>query len=436
MAVRVVIPKMGMNMEEGTLAEWLVGDSQLVAVGQPIFRMTTDKIDCEVEAEAAGILRHLVPEETTVPAGGVVACILAAGEELPPEFADLAASLTGKRGPEMGTAASTPPAGATSTGEFVRATPAARRLARELGVELARVPTADVRVTENDVRRYAESVATRLKVTPVAQRIAEEHGVNLAAVAGSGPGGRITREDVEQALAAGTLAAAQETVIPFKGVRRTIAERMHQSLLSMAQLTITMEVDMTEAARMLSQLRQEWEPQGIHLTYTDTVVKATATALREHPRLNATLEGEVLRLLPEINVGVAVALDDGLIVPVIPQADARPLKEISRLNRELADKARAGRLTIDEISGGTFTVTSLGMYDVDTFTPIVNPPQAAILGIGCVKETPAFAGEQVVRRHTMNLSLSFDHRLVDGAPAAQFLRRVRDILERPYLLLV
>jgi pyruvate dehydrogenase E2 component (dihydrolipoamide acetyltransferase) len=400
----VVLPKMGMTMTEGTLAQWLAPDGTHVDKGQPIFKMVTEKINTEVEAETSGILRHLVAEDTTVPAGAVVGCLLAEGEELPADLARMAAAVTA---PAVGAApaAAAPsrtggPAPARASGEFVRASPLARRLA-------------------------------------------EEAGIDLSQVTGTGPGGRILQEDVERAIAAGgeapaAAAAPSGHTIPFKGVRRTIAQRMHESLQTMAQLTITMEVDVTEAGRTcreLSAREQAESGQGVSVTYTHAIVRAAALALAEHPRLNASLEGDVIRLPDEVNVGVAVALDEGLIVPVVRDADRKSLREIAVEARELSEKARQGALSVDEVTGGTFTVTTLGMYDVDVFTPIVNPPQCAILGVGRVKEVPAFDGDQVVRRSVVNLSLSFDHRVVDGAPAADFLRSVKHYLEQPETLL-
>jgi pyruvate dehydrogenase E2 component (dihydrolipoamide acetyltransferase) len=399
----IVLPKMGMTMTEGTLAQWLVPDGAPVDKGQPIFRMLTEKINADVEAEVSGILRHLVAEDSTVPAGAVVGCILAQGEELPAELVEMAAAAAAPAAAAPAPAASAAGRSALPTraaGEFVRASPLARRLA-------------------------------------------EEAGIDLSQVEGTGPGGRILQEDVERAIAARREAPAAATppagrTIPFKGVRRTIAQRMHESLQTMAQLTITMEMDVTEAGRMCQELSERWQAEpggGVSVTYTHAIVKAAALALAEHPRLNSTLEGDVIRLLDEVNVGVAVALDEGLIVPVVREADHKPLRQIAVEARELSEKARQGTLTVDEVTGGTFTITTLGMYDVDVFTPIVNPPQCAILGVGRVKEVPAFEGDQVARRSVLNLSLSFDHRVVDGAPAADFLRRVKHYLEHPDLLL-
>lgn len=453
MATPVIMPTLGMTMQEGTLQEWLVADGDRVSKGQPIYRLSTEKIDADVEAEADGILRQLVAPDTTVPTGAVVGCILAEGEALPAEFLEIAQRLTA--GPPSATTAQAPATAAPSavaqtapSAAGAPASPAARRLARELGVDLAHVTATGPggRITEEDVRRAAEArpaaATAEVRASPIAKRLAEEHGISLTSITGTGPGGRIVKEDVEKAIAERAAAAAEPSpaaaevaTFPFRGMRRTIAERMHQSLQSMAQLTLTMDSDMTEALKMVSQIREEWRRQGVQITYTDVVIKAVAIALTEHPRLNSVLDGDVIRVLPQINVGVAVALDEGLIVPVVKDADKKSLREISHDVHELVRKAQSNSLSVDEVSGGTFTITSLSNYDIDIFTPIINPPQAAILGVGRIREVPAFEGDQVVRKSMMYLSLSFDHRLLDGAPAAQFLRRVRNLLERPFLLL-
>ena len=420
-------------MTEGTLTHWLVADGERVEKGQPIFQMSTEKINNEVEAEEAGILRHLVAEDATVPAGAVVGCLLAEGEELSAEFEAMVAAAAEARAAAAATAAE-PAAPAPAT--------AGPRPA----------PRAPARVASSAASAEAEF----RPVSPLARRLADELGVELSQVVGTGPGGRIVKEDIERAAAgkeAPPAAPPAGEVVPFKGMRRTIAQRMHESLQTMAQLTITTEVDMTEAAKLRDQLVEDWQREGIRPTYTDLVLKAVALALREHPRVNATLEGESIRLLSEVNVGLAVSLDEGLIVPVVKDADKKSLKQIAAETADLSERARADALSVDEVTGASFTVTSLGMYGVDTFTPVVNPPQAAILGVGRIREVPGFLarddsaqtggrpaasdgrGEQVVRRSVMDLSLSFDHRLLDGAPAAQFLGRVRALLERPSHLL-
>lgn len=467
MASPILIPKLGMSVTEGTVAQWLVPDGAKVEKGQVVYFLVTEKIEMEIEAEDAGYLRQLVPADTTLPAGAVVGCILAEGEELPEEYRAVAAATTTAAAaapsaapavqPRATAAAPTP--APSPPAEGLRSSPAARRLARELNVELAAVTGSgpEGRITEEDVRRHAEArtAAPRAEVlaSPLAKRLAQEYGIDLATIRGSGPGGRVVQEDVEQAVASRQAAAAAPAAeapsavaaaagpkagetIPFRGMRRTIAQRLQQSLQEMAQLTLSMEVDMTEAANLLNQIREEWRRQGLHVTYTDLIVRATAIALTEFPLLNSTLDGETIHLLPEVNIGVAVALEEGLIVPVVRRTNEKSLREIGTLVHELAQRTREGRLTVDDVTGGTFSITSLGMYDVGIFTPIINPPQAAILGVGVIKEVPAFQDNQVVRRSVMNLSLSFDHRLVDGAPAAEFLRRIKRLLERPYLLLV
>jgi pyruvate dehydrogenase E2 component (dihydrolipoamide acetyltransferase) len=273
----------------------------------------------------------------------------------------------------------------------------------------------------------------------MAKKRAREHGIDLAEVTGTGPGGRITEKDVLAFLEAREKAPPPEVaappkaarIIPFVGMREMIAERMTQSLQTMAQVTLHTEVDATELVKLREQLKQEFD-----LTYTDLIIKAVAKALQAHPLLNATLVGDEIHLLEEIHIGVAVALEDGLLVPVVRDADKKSLQEIAQETRRLARGAREGTLTVDEVTGSTFTITNLGAYGVDGFTPIINPPEVAILGVGRIVERPAIHEDQIVRRSTMVLSLTIDHRIVDGAPGAEFLSTVREILESPYRLLV
>ncbi len=398
MAIPVVLPKQGMTMEEGTLERWLAADGASVTVGQPLFEMSTEKIESEIEADATGTVVHLVAEGTTVPAGSVIGVILAPGEELTGDYAAV------RRAYEQG--APTTPAAAKAPAE----------------------PTAT-----------RQGSGAFVPASPLARRLAAQHGVDLSSVRGSGPGGRIVKEDVEAAIAergggrepAAATGETQARVIPFRGMRRAIAERMTQSLREMAQVTLITEADVTDVERLCRDLSRRWRAERVVVTPAHAVVRAVALALRDHPRLNATLAGDDIRLNPSINVGFAVALDDGLIAPVVRDADRSTLKDIARVTEELAARARGGRLGPDDVTGGTFTVTSLALYDVDAFTPIVNPGQTAILGLGRIRDAAAFEGERVVKRRSMTLSLTFDHRVVDGAPAAQFLRRVRQLLERP-----
>ncbi len=380
MAVKVIMPKLGMAMTEGTVVKWLKPDGARVEKGERIAVVMSKKITYEIEAPASGILRHAAAEKEVKAVGEVIAYIAEPGEVIP---------------------------------------------------ELEKVPTAPP-VAEAP----AEAPAPKeILATPAAKRLAKEHGVDLSQIKGTGPGGRITEKDVlafvEARKAPPPPPRPPAKVIPFIGMRQAIAERMTQSLQTMAQVTITTEIDATEMVRMREQLKGEFD-----LTYTDMVVKAAAMALRKHPILNSTLIGEEIHLLEEIHIGVAVALEEGLIVPVVRDADKKSLREIASETRRLAEGARAGTLTVDEVTGSTFTVTNLGMYGVDVFTPIINPPEVAILGVGRIVEKPVCWQGQIVPRAMMHLSLTFDHRIVDGAPAADFLRTVKEILENPYRLLL
>jgi pyruvate dehydrogenase E2 component (dihydrolipoamide acetyltransferase) len=266
-------------------------------------------------------------------------------------------------------------------------------------------------------------------VVPAARRLAQERGVDLCLVQGSGPGGRILVEDVEKAEQGDGTAPSQTVAIT--GIRRTIATRMLQSLQTMAQVTLTTEADVTELVKLREALLSEWRPHRIRPMDQDLILKATAAALEEHPRLNAALVRDEIRILKEVNVGVAMAVPDGLMVPVVRDADGKDLLAIAKEVRELADKSRKGNLAVDDMMGASFTVTSLAGYGIDAFTPIIDPPQVAILGVGRIVEKPAAHEGEVALRSMMFLSLAFDHRALDGVPAGEFLRTLSGKLEDP-----
>jgi pyruvate dehydrogenase E2 component (dihydrolipoamide acetyltransferase) len=352
----------------------------------------------------------------------------------------------------------------------VAATPAARRVAQERGIDISLVTGTGPggRVTEEDVKNFvpaeapaapAAEPAGEVVASPVARKLAESLGVDLQRVRGTGPGGRITREDVE-AAAAGTAASAAAPApaappaapaarpvaagpqrrpgqtVPIRGIRKVIFQRMHTSLQEMAQLTLAMEVWMDEAVKLRTQLIAEWEPEGVRPSYTDFVIKAVAKALRRHPNMNSEARGNEIYLHPDVHVGMAVALDEGLVVPVIRDADVISLKDLAQETSRLAAAARAGTLGPDDYAGGTFSVTTLGMYGVDMFTPIINSPNVGILGVGRIHDGVAWEGDRPIKRQQMTLSLTWDHRVIDGAPAAEFVQTVKALLESPYRLLV
>ncbi len=439
MPTPVRMPQLSLTMTEGTIGKWLKREGERVARGEPLYEVETDKVINEVESPISGVLRRIVVDEgESAPIQEVIAEIDAEGSDGAEEGAASSEDdqPTGMAEAPPGGASASAPAAALSETTLAEAT-----------VEAAR--------TEG-----------RIFVSPRAKRIAEERGLDLRAVVGSGPGGRIMEKDVERTIAqlaqrppeappAAVAAPSASPIAPavaqpgpaptegeyravrVAGMRKTIAERMSRSQQTTASVTLTAEVDMGEAAKLREQASAEWAKAGRpKLTYTDVVVKAVARALRDHPRLNSRLVDDEIRESRAINVGVAVALEEGLIVPVVRDADAKTLGEVSEAVRALADKARRNALSPEEVGGGTFTVTNLGPQGVEIFTPIINWPECAILGVGRIAERAVVRGGHVEARPTMWLSLVFDHRVVDGAPAALFLARVKELLEAPYLLFV
>jgi pyruvate dehydrogenase E2 component (dihydrolipoamide acetyltransferase) len=437
MTTVVTMPKLGLTMTEGKIVKWLKDDGEPVEQGQPVVVVMSKKITYEMEAPASGILRIVAQPKESRKVTEVIGFILEPGESMP-EIEEVAAPPPAAVPEVEKPAASAPPAPPEEKRREVRSSPAARRLARELGVDITRVQGTGRggRITESDVQRFydEQSLALseaegRVLATPLARRMAEEEGLDLTHIRGTGPEGRITEDDVLRALQAREVpTAGLPQVIPFVGLRQAIAEAMMQSLHSMAQLTLTSQADVTALVELRDLLRQRWEER---ISYTDLIVKAVALALREHPILNSTLVGEEIVLHDEINIGVAVALEEGLIVPVVREVDTKSVLEIHRAVQDLAERAREDALSVDEVTGGTFTVTNLGMYGVDAFTPIINPPEVAILGVGRITEELALINGQVAARSKMALSLTIDHRVVDGAPGAAFLQTLVQFLEHP-----
>ena len=460
MPTPIYLVKVGMTMTEGTVEEWYVDDGGEVTTGDLLYRLETEKVNLDVDAEASGTVKHGVAIGVTLEPGDIVGYIFAAGEDI--VLPDGAASPTPSQ-PGAPPVTPTPSTGVPTTVDGrVRSSPAARRRARELGIDFAtldgtgpggRIVEADIENAANDrpSHRSTETVAPATpppKASPLARRLAAERSVDLRRVAGTGPGGRITKEDVEQAAAAPAVAERPSSDpatppgrlssrrIPLKGMRKVIAERMHASLMTSAQLTMDMDIAMDDAVKLREQLLDEWADEGIRPTYTDLVLRAVAKALGKHPLMNSTLTDTEIVLIEEVHVGVAVAVPDGLVVPVIRDADRRSLRDVAIESNRLAAAARDGTLGLDDYAGGTFTISALGMYGVDSFTPIINQPQAGILGVNRLRDDVGFDGDSPVRRKFMRLSLTWDHRVLDGAPAAEFLGEVRDLLQAPYRLLV
>ena len=441
MPSEIYLVKVGMTMTEGIVDEWYVDDGATVSPGALLYRLETEKVNLDVEAETGGTVRHLVRTGETLEPGDVVGLIYARGEDIPENLPTPATRAPGDT-PGVEPAKPPPAPPAPAAGERRPASPAARKLAGELGIDLAAVNGTGPRgrITREDVEQAAAAppAAARRPASPAARKLAIELGVDLASVPGTGPRGRITRDDVEQAARRPAPATPAPAVSgePLRGMRKTIAERMHASLANSAQLTLDMEVEMDDAVKLRTQLVAEWEAQGVRPGYTDLVMLAAARALPRHPRMNSALIDGAIVGSEAVHMGMAVALDEGLVVPVIHHAAGKDLETIAQESSLLAERARAGALSLDDVQGGTFTVTSLGMYGVDGFTPILNAPQTGILGVGRIYEGVSWEGETAVKRRRMRLSLTWDHRVIDGAPAAQFLATVREYLEAPYRLLV
>ena len=455
MATKVILPVLGETMEEGTITKWLKQEGDQVEKGEPLLEVMTDKVNLEVESPASGVLRKIIArEEETVPVMAMIAVIgtadepiddLLAGEGQTPR----AAKPTSEDAPSV--PSGIPPSPGLEAPSTTRVSPSrasisprARRLAHEVNIPLealaGRGTGPNGRIVEKDVRAYIAQMAeaAKTRATPLAARIADERGIDLREIVGSGPHGKVIRDDVVQAVTSGPAFPPLEgKIIPFTGMRKMVADNVAKSAQTAPHVTLTVEVDMTEAVNLRAEIAAEFERKhGTRLTFTDLIVKAAARAIPDHPILNASLQGNEIRIPAEVNVGLAVALDDGLIVPVVRNTDKKALPEISAELRQLAEKARSGKLSSQDISGGTFTITNLGAYGVDSFNPIITPGQSAILGVCRIAEKPVVVDGEVVVRSMMNLCLSFDHRVMDGAPAAQFLQSVKELLESPQHLLI
>ena len=450
MPSEVYLVKSGMTMTEGMIEEWYIADGAAVKSGDLLYRMETEKINLDVDAEADGTLRHLVDVGITKEPGDVIGLIFAAGETIPDDLGgttSAAGAATSTAAPVTETSeAAVVAIPQRADGERVFSSPAARRLARELQVDyLAAAGTGpNGRIVEADIQRLAQDATSSSNAsTPVARKLARELNGSLDRIRGSGPGGRITKEDVEKAYQQGqqathsaiTAARADET-IKHSSMRRTIARRMSESLQESAQLTMDMDVLADDLVKLRGQLIEEWQDEAVKPSYTDLVLQASAKALLKHPLMNASFTDTALLSHGAVNVGMAVALEEGLIVPVIKHADQLGLKALCQQSARLAAAARDNALDVADLQDGTFTVSALGMFGVDSFTPIINAPQAGILGINRLRDDVIWVDNQPQRCSKIRLSLTWDHRVLDGAPAAQFLATVRDLLESPYRLLL
>lgn len=464
MATRVTLPLLGQTMEEGTIVKWFKQEGETVQKEEPLLEVMTDKANMEVESPAAGTLLKIVAApDQTVPVKGLIGIIGEPGEDFSalitqPSLPSAPAEQAAPTAPQASTPgddhAGAPAPAPASAGGRVQASPRARKVAEEHGFDISllagRGSGPGGRIIEKDVERAIAATAASVQAapagspaaTPLAQKVAADQGVALTGVTGTGPGGKIQRADVEAAAAAQapapTLAprVSLGQIIPFTGLRKAVADNLEKTARTVIPVTLTLSVDMSEATRLREQIKATYEKRyGVKVGFTDIVLKATARAIEDHPIINSTLEGDHIRVHDGVHVALAVAVQDGLLAPVIKDANLKPLWALSAEIRDLAGRAREGKLSGAELTGGTFTVTSLGAYGIEEFNAIINPPQAAILAVCAIKDQPVVVNKQVEVRPMMNLCLTFDHRIVDGAPAAEYLARVKELLEQPYLML-
>jgi pyruvate dehydrogenase E2 component (dihydrolipoamide acetyltransferase) len=445
MAKTLVMPQMGYDMDAGTLLRWLKQEGEQVERGEPIAEIETDKVNLEIESFESGVVRkHLVTEGQTVPVGEGIAIVGTADEPI-----DVPA--TNGAEPKPAAAAAPGPA---------KEEPVETPVAAAVSQQPAEAPAA--KQTDQVIER---SPGERVRASPLVRRLAAEHGIDLSRVAGTGPGGRIIKVDVmpligqPQPKAAPSAPAAQpatahapapamqaqpQPVAPgmpeyetreLSRIRKTIARRMSESFQQAPHIYISMAIEMTKALELREQINAQVEqPQQVSIN--DLIIKATALALRKFPMLNAAYAGDEVRVFKRIDINNAIALEGGLISPFIPDADNKPLGQIASMMKDLAKRAREGGLTPEEYQGGTFTISNLGMYGVENFQAVINPPQAAILAVGAAQKAPVFVDGQFKPVDRMLVNMAADHRVTDGAEVARFLVELKRLLESPMLLLV
>ncbi len=387
MATPIVMPKLGLAMKTGTVGKWLKNEGDKIKKSEALVEVMTDKITNKVESPADGILLKVISAKgATLPVGGLMGVIGEAGEDI----TDILASAS---------------------------TPAAAAAPQAAGA----------------------AAGGKVKISPAARKLAEEAGIDYTRIAGTGPEGRITKEDVEQAIESGVGPADDRPTIkvtPYEGMRRAIGENMLASWTSNAKITEHVSVDMSGILALRSTLNQGAKDKD-KISVTAILTKAVAKAIEIHPVVNMTLDGDQVKTLKDINIGMAVAVPDGLIVPVVRNANEKTLAAVNAEINDLAKRGRRNKLQPDEMQGATFTITNLGGYgSVDWFTPIINPPESAILGVGRTIDKPVVINKEIVIRPMMGLSLSVDHRIIDGAPAAEWLATLMALIENPYKIFI
>lgn len=429
-----IMPKMDMDQEKATIIEWLKKEGDTVKKGEPVLVVETEKITSEIEAPDTGRLVNLrYHENQEAPVTEIIAFILKEGET-EQDLAELTASEKGKK--DQSDEKIT-----ISKAVEKRATPVARRIADAEGIDVNQVPAKSEKVTKDDVITYLEeenAAQTSLKVaaTPAARRIAENNNLEIIDIQGSGPRGRVQAQDVEAHISQRSISTES---INLSSMRKRIAERLTTSYQTTPHIFLTVEVDMQQSELSRKRMNTLAAKDGLpEISLTAYLLRILAWCIKRHPYLNASFHGDQIQLTDQINIGVATALEDGLIVPVIPNADQLSINELNTSLKTLTNKARNGNLHHDDIKNGTFTISNLGMFGIQSFTAIINPPQAAILAVGAIKRKPVVIDQEdtVKVRPMMTLTLGADHRVIDGAVAANFLSDLVKALETPGMILM
>lgn len=433
-AYQVVIPQLGLTMKEAVIMEWLFPDGAWVERGEPLFLLENEKSVVEVEAPASGHLRIQTESGVTVPVLHPVGMIEGAERVADHHIAEDTQDeihhkdkqpMTGDRKPVFHLPSS----------DQVAISPRARKTAFERGLDLSKVHGSGIRgmITMRDLEELSRLQERTVLASPIARKIAKAEQVDLNGLEGTGPRGMIMREDVEAKIRSEADLSRGEILSGLTGLRAIIAERLSQSWQQSPHVTLTIEVDATKLVSMRNTINANnaHDPEGRKISFTTILIKMSGQVLQKYPYMNTRLTAQGIETLAEVNIGFAVDTERGLMVPVIRCADTKSLTEIQVALDELAARARKGRSLPDELEGGTFSITNLGGYEIDAFTPIINPPECAVLGVGRIHPRPVGLHAEIVLRDMMTLSLSFDHRLVDGAPAARFLQALKHIIENP-----
>ncbi len=458
----VIMPKLGLTMESGKIEKWHKKEGDKVNEGDVLFEVMTDKVSLEVEAYNSGILKKILKnEEEEVPVTEVVAYIGEADEEIPeapPEASGQAVSTRDTE--EVKEKDDIRPSQAEGKpvkeeGGKITISPVAQKLARENNIDITKIAGSGPRgrIVKEDILNNLQSPGgpsgeARIKISPLARRTARESGIDyeVEKIAGSGPGGRIVKEDILAFIKSGKKAVKDSTSAApgsarvksstkLKGMRKVIAERMSLSKSTIPHIVLNSKADATNLIDFREELKKKiLDKYGVKVTYTDLIIKATAISLRENIGINSSLLGQDHIIYDDVNVGMAVSVEEGLIVPTIFSCDGLEIVDIARKRIELIEKARSGKLSLEEITNGTFTITNLGMFGIRNFSAIINPPQAAILAVGEIYSEPAVVDGKIEARSFMDLSTSCDHRIVDGAMGAKFLQKIVELVENPVML--